>query len=170
MEQPQPPHIAAQELVAFLGAAAAGQIATKADLENAIAPIAVQLAAMQAQLAAMQAGQAQMQVQLAAIQAFLAPHNAPVIAAAASATVLSITASRMRNAHDRSDEVYSVVLRPDGTPPPNWPNGFDRSMLISGPILAIDMLLNDFGLANGPPATLTQRRNALAVYIGTTRV
>jgi len=111
------------ELVAFLGSAAAGQFLTKSYLENAVAPIVATLAQMNTQLAAMitelaamntqlAAGQAQMQGQLAAIHAIVAPHNAPVIAAAASATVLPITASRKRKAHDcRSDELHAVVTR-----------------------------------------------------------
>ena len=84
----------------FLGAAIAGQVASQADVANAVAPLATQ-----AQLAAMQAQ----------VQALLAPHNAPAIATAATATVQSIVASRLQNAHDRGDVAYVVVQRSDGT-------------------------------------------------------
>ncbi len=114
--------IAAQALVAFLGSAAAGQFLTKSYLENAVAPIVSTLAQMNTQLAAMNTQLVAMNTQLTAVQEFtavqaqmqvqLAPHNAPVIAAAASATVLSITASRKRKAHDyRRDELHAVVTR-----------------------------------------------------------
>jgi len=40
---------------------------------------------------------------------------------------------------------YAVVPRADGTPPPNWPAGFDRAAL-RGPIAIINALLVDHGL------------------------
>ena len=123
---------------------------------------------MQAQLVQMLAQtQAQMQAQM---QALLAPHNAPAIAAAAAATVQSVVASRLENAHDRSGVAYSVVQRIDGTLPPNWPNGFDRDALVRGNVNIVDALLNDYGLAHGQPISVFDRRNALAVHIGTNRV
>jgi hypothetical protein len=66
--------------------------------------------------------------------------------------------------------VYAVVLRADGTSPPNWPIGFERSALVVGAIATVDALLADYDLPHGAPATLLERRNALAVQIGTTRV
>ena len=123
---------------------------------------------MQAQ---MQAQHAAVQAQLAQMQALLLPLNVPAFVAAATATVQSIGASRMQNAHDRSGEAYAVVQRTDGTPPPHWPAGFDRAALVDGPIAAIDTLLNDFGLPHGAPAaTVRERRNALARHIGKMRV
>ena len=123
---------------------------------------------MQAQ---MQAQHAAVQAQLAQMQALLLPPNVPAIVAAATATVQSIGASRVQNAHDRSGEAYAVVQRTDGTPPPHWPAGFDRAALVDGPIAAIDTLLNDFGLPHGAPAaTVRERRNALARHIGKMRV
>jgi nucleoid-associated protein YgaU len=150
---------------AQLGAAVA-PLATQAQLAAAIAPLATQaqLAALAAQVAALPA-----QIQ-AVIAAALAPHNAPAIAAAAAAIVQSICASRMENSHDRSGVVFAVVQRADGTPPPNWPAGFDRDALISGPVAVVDTLLGDFGLPNGPPIPALERRNALALHIGTMRV
>ena len=166
------PPAAMAQLAAFIGAAIAGQVATQADVAAAVAPLTGQLAAvpaqLQAQLAAMQA---QMQAQLAQMQALLLPLNVPAFVAAATATVQSIGASRMQNAHDRSGEAYAVVQRSDGTPPPHWPAGFDRAALAEGPIAAIDTLLNDFGLPHGAPAaTVRERRNALARHIGTMRM
>ena len=56
----------------------------------------------------------------------------------------------------------------DGTPPPNWPAGFDRFALIRGPIAVIDALLNDFNLPL--PFSEHDRRDALALHIGTKRM
>jgi len=174
-EMALPPAAAANLGNAFHNAIA-GQLATQADLANAVAPLATQaqmqaqFAAVQAQLAQIQAQQGAMQAQIIAqMQALLAPHNAPAIAAAASATVQSIVASRLENAHDRRDVAYAVVQRADGTPPPTWPDGFDRDALNDGPITVIDALLEDFGLPHGPPTTTIDRRIALAVHIGTKR-
>ncbi len=60
--------------------------------------------------------------------------------------------------------------RSDGTPPPNWPAGFDRDALGQGPIAVVDLLLADYGLPHGPPAPLVSRRRSLAVHIGTKRM
>jgi hypothetical protein len=161
------------EMVAAIG----GQLVTQAQLEIAIAPLATQAqlaathAATQLQFAAMQAQLNAMQAQIAdipaQIQALLLPHNAPAIAAAAAANVQSIVAARMRNAHDRNDE-YVVVPRADGTPPPSWPDGFNRNRLGGGNIQAINRLLIDYGIPHG---NLTPRicRNLLAEHIGTAR-
>jgi hypothetical protein len=62
---------------------------------------------------------------------------------------------------------YAVVPRADGTPPPNWPAGFDRAAL-RGPIAIINALLVDHGLPQ--PASFLNRRHALALHIGTMRV
>ncbi len=173
-----PPAAVLAQMANFLGAAIAGQFASQADVANAVAPLATQaqLVDLQAQLAAMQAQHAAMQAQLAAMQAqliaqmqvLLAPYNAPAIAGAATATVQSIVASRMQNAHDRRGEAYVVVQRTDGTPPPHWPEGFDRAALIDGPVAVIDTLLLDFGLPHG--ASVRERRNALALHIGAARL
>ena len=192
------PPAALAQLGAVINAVLAGQVATTADINAAVAPLATQaqLAAavaplatqtqLQAQLAAMQAAtqvqlaamQAATQVQLAAMQAqilaqmqlLLAPVNVPAIAAVASASVAAIAAARARNAHDRSGEPYAAVPCADGTLPPSWPAGFERSALVSGPIAVIDALLNDYGMPNGAPAAVIVRRNALAQRIGTTLV
>ena len=163
----------------FIGAGLGGQFVSHADLANAVAPLATQaqLAAVQTQLAAMQAQFTAMQVQLAdnqvqliaQMQALLAQHNAPAIAAAAGATLQAMVASRTQNSHDRSDVIYAVVPRADGTPPPHWPIGFDRTALFRGPIAVVDLLLADFDLPNGVPATTRARRDALALHIGTMR-
>ena len=63
-----------------------------------------------------------------------------------------------------------MVPRSDGTPPPNWPVNFDRAALCRGPIAAIDLLLNDYDLPHGPSAAAHERRDALAMHIGTMRV
>ena len=97
------------------------------------------------------------------------PHNAPAIAAAAAATVQAIVVARAENDHHRSGVAYAVVPRADGTPPPNWPAGFDRAAL-RGSIAVVDVLLNDYGLPHGAPATLLDRRDALALHIGTARL
>ena len=173
--------------VAALNAVVGGEIATRADL----APLATQAqmqaiqAQMQAQQAQMQALQAQMQAQMQAIpvqlqemqvqiiaqmHALLAPHNAPAIAAAAAATLQSINTARMRNAHDRSDVEYAVVPLANGTPPPHWPVGFNRTALVRGNINHINNLLNDFDLAQPHHTSALNRRNELALHIGTMRV
>jgi hypothetical protein len=161
------------EMVAAIG----GQLVTQAQLAIAIAPLATQAqlnathAATQLQFAAMQAQLNAMQAQIAdipaQIQALLLPHNAPAIAAAAAANVQSIVAARMRNAHDRNDE-YVVVPRADGTPPPSWPDGFNRIRLGGGNIQAINRLLIDYGIPHGNLAPRI-RRNLLAEHIGTAR-
>jgi len=157
------PEVAVAQIVAALNAVVGGEIATKADLLNAIAPLATQ-AQMQLQLQ-------EMQVQLIAqMHALLAPHNAPAIAAAATATVQSIITARMRNAHDRSDVAYAVVPLANGTLPPHWPMGFNRTALFRGNINQINDLLNDFGLAQPLHTSALNRRNELAVHIGTMRV
>ena len=60
-----------------------------------------------------------------------------------------------------------MVPLADGTPPPNWPAGFDRAAL-RGPIAVVNALLVDYGLPQ--PASLLDRRLALALHIGTMRV
>ena len=187
-----PPDALAQ-LGAIFNAALAGQIATKADVAAAVAPLVTQaqfaaavaplvthtqlqaqlaaaVAPLATQAAATQAQLAAMQAQMAALLAHVQLLNAPAIAAAAAAAVQSIVASRMENTHDRSGGVYAVVVRSDGTPPPHWPVAFERSALVGGPIAVVDTLLNDYGLPHGPPLTALERRNALAVHIGTMRV
>jgi hypothetical protein len=81
--------------------------------------------------------------------ALLAPHNAPAVAAIASASVQAINAARAQNARDSSGEPYAVVPRSDGSLP-HWPLGFDRGAL-RGPIAAVDALLNESQTAR-PPA------------------
>ncbi len=139
---PQPP------LADAVNAAYGGQLATVADLQ----PILARLNALPGQINAF-------------IQAALGPHNAPAVAAAASAIVLANAAARARNAHDRDDEAYAVVLRADGTPPPAWPAGFDRSALAACNNATAAALLADYQLPL--PVTLRARRNALARHIGT---
>ena len=84
-----------------------------------------------------------MNAQFAALQAQLALIGIPAISGAVSANVQAVIAARAENGHDRSGVAYAVVPRADGTPPPNWPAGFDRFALIRGPIAVIDALLND---------------------------
>ena len=69
------------------------------------------------------------------------------------------------NNHYRSGVAYAVVPLADGTPPPNWPIGFDRATLRTGPIAVVTLLLTDYGLV--PPAAAFDRRNLLALHIGT---
>lgn len=133
---------------------------------------------MQGQLDAIPGQMQALKAELVAqMQAQLAQHNAPAIAAAAATTVQSITASRMENRHDRSDVTYVVVPRYDGSAPPNWPVGFDRTALVEGPIGDVDLLIGDYGLPLEPPPPYGYpgeagrvRRNVLAVHIGTFRV
>jgi hypothetical protein len=171
------PHIAALQAAGFAMQADLLPLATNVQLAAATAPLAtnVQLAAATAplatnvQLIAMQANMnaqlVAMQGQLVAMQAQLALIGIPAIAAAASASVQAIANARVVNNHYRSGVAYAVVPRADGTPPPNWPIGFDRAMLRSGPIGAVNLLLTDYGLV--PPAPALDRRNLLALHIGT---
>ena len=148
----------------------AAGFATRVDITNATAPLATQaqVDALQAQVNALQAQVHALptlaQIQ-AAIAAALVPHNAPAVAAAASASVLAIVNARAANNHSRSGVAYAAVPRADGAPPPNWPLGFDRATLRTGPIAVITALLNDYGLL--PPAAAFDRRNLLAQHIGT---
>ena len=129
-------------------------LATQAQLAAAIAPIAAQLAALQ--------------LSVDELSAQLAAHNAPAVAAAASAIALSIAGARRRNDRDSRGVAFAVVPRSDGTPPPRWPEGFDRDALVEGPVEVVDDLLEDYGLPHGAPAGgAFARRNALARHIGT---
>ena len=164
------PHIAALQAAGFAMQADLLPLVTNVQLAAATAPLAtnVQLAAMQAnmnaQLVAMQGQLVAMQGQFAAMQAQLALIGIPAIAAAASASVQAIANARVVNNHCRSGVAYAVVPLADGTPPPNWPIGFDRAMLRAGPIAAVTLLLTDYGLV--PPAVALDRRNLLALHIG----
>ena len=185
------PHIAALQAAGFAMQADLAPLATNVQLAAATAPLATnaqlvamqanmnaQLAAMQAnmnaQLAAMQANmngqldamQATMNGQFAAMQAQLPVIGIPAISGAVSAIVQAVIAARAENNHDRSGVVYAVVPRRDGMPPPNWPAGFDRFALIRGPIAVVDALLVDYGLPLA--VAVFDRRDALALYIGTT--
>jgi hypothetical protein len=147
-DAPLPAHFV--PLVAAI-TAAFGQVATQADINIAVAPLAAQIAALPT---------------LAQIQELLAPLNAPAVAAAAAATVQAIAAARLQNAHDRRGVAYVVVPRADGTPPPNWPlAGFDRTALTRGNIAIVNALLNDYGLPF--PVATRDRRDTLAHHIGT---
>ena len=128
-------------------------LVTQAQLAAAIAPIAAQLAALQ--------------LSVDELAAQLAAHNAPAVAAAASAIALSIAGARRRNDRDGRGVAFAVVPRSDGTPPPRWPEGFDRDALVEGPVKLVDDLLEDYGLPHGAPAGAFARRNALARHIGT---
>jgi hypothetical protein len=150
----------AAALAAFVAMLQAAGIASQFDIANAVAPLATQ-----AQVNALPT-LAQIQAAIAAaIAAALAPHNAPAIAAAAAASAQAIINARAANSHSRSGVAYAVVPRADGTPPPNWPAGFHRAALRSGPIAAITLLLNDYGVL--VPAAAFDCRNALALHIGT---
>ena len=163
-------------LVAAINAAFGGELATLADIDNAVAPLATQaqVNVLAAQVNALAAQVNALAVQIAAlptlaqIQALLAPHNAPAVAAAAAATVQAIVAARLQNAHDHRGVAYVMVPRTDGTPPPNWPlAGFDRDALTRGNIAIVNALLNDYGLPL--PAATRDRRDTLAHHIGTMR-
>ena len=144
-------------MAAAINAAYGGQLATVADIQNALTPLNNQLAALTITVNALPA------VINAAIQAALAPQIA-----AASATVLAIATARARNAHDRDGEDYAVVPRTDGTPPPNWPlAGMDRGALAASTNATVNALLGDYQLAAPPGSTLRVRRNMLARHIGT---
>jgi len=160
---PAAPHIAALQAAGFAMQADLLPLATNAQLAAATAPLAtnVQLAAMQANINAQFVA---MQGQFAAMQAQLALIGIPAIAAAASASVQAIANARVVNNHYRSGVAYAMVPLADGTPPPNWPIGFDRAMLRTGPIAVVISLLTDYGLV--PPATALDRRNLLALHIG----
>ncbi len=150
------------QMAAAINAAYGGQLATVADIQNALAPINAQLLALNAQMLALPA-----QIN-ASVLAALAPHNAAAIAATASATVLAIATARARNAHDRDGEDYAVVPRTDGTPPPNWPPaGMDRGALAASTAATVNALLGDYQLAAPPGTALRVRRNMLARHIGT---
>lgn len=140
---------------------------------QALAAAQAQLAAtqvqMQAQLAAMQVQMQTQQAQLIAqIQAVVLPQNAPVIVIAV-ATARAILTARTRNAHSRRGVAYTVVPRDDGTLPPTWPAGFNRDLLVEGPIGVVDAILHSYGQPNGVAGAF-ERRNALAEYIGTAGV
>ena len=163
-------------------AALAGLTATQAQHTGLLGGLAATQAQHTAALAGLTATQAQhtgllggvantlaqMQAQLAQMQAQLAPLNVAAVAGAASRVVQATAAARARNLHDRRGVPLSPVPREDGSQPPNWPAGFDRDELHDGAIGTVDLLLGDYGLANGAGAgTLIERRNMLAGVIGT---
>jgi hypothetical protein len=165
------PHIAALQAAGFAMQADLAPLATNVQLAAATAPLATnaQLVALQANMnAQLVAMQANMNGQFAAMQAQLAVIGIPAISGAVSAIVQAVIAARAENNHDRSGVVYAIVPRRDGIPPPNWPAGFDRFALVRGPIAAVDALLVDYGLPLA--AAVFDRRDALALYIGTTRM
>ena len=166
MAAPAAPHIAALQAAGFAMQADLVPLATTV---NVNAQFVAMQANINAQLVAMQANiNAQhvvMQGQFAAMQAQLALIGIPAIAAAASASVQAIANARVVNNHYRSGVAYAVVPLADGTPPPNWPIGFDRATLRTGPIAVVTLLLTDYGLV--PPAAAFDRRNLLALHIGT---
>ena len=146
---------------AAIDAALAGLAATQGQHTAALAG----LTATQAQHTGLLGGVANT---LAQMQAQLAPLNVAAVAGAASRVVQATAAARARNLHDRRGVPLSPVPREDGSQPPNWPAGFDRDELHDGAIGTVDLLLGDYGLANGAGAgTLIERRNMLAGVIGT---
>ena len=144
-------------------AALAAQMAALAPLPAQVAALAAQVAPLPAQMVALTAQVAALPT-LAQLMAALHP---PALVAALTLTVQDIAGARLRNAHDRSGEVYSMVPLNTGAPPINWPPGFDRDMLL-GAIGPIDLLLAEYGLPSGVAAGMPlARRNALARCIGT---
>jgi len=167
MAAPAAPHMQA---AGFAMQADLVPLATNAQLAAATATLATnaQLAALQANMNAQLAAlQANMNAQFAALQVQLAAIGIPAISGAVAANVRAIIAARAENNHDRSGVAYAVVPRADGTPPPNWPAGFDRAAL-RGPIAVVNALLVDYGLPLA--AAVFDRRDALALHIGTTRM
>jgi len=162
------PPAAAAALAAFIPMLQAAGLASQLDIANATAPLAAQIALLQGQVAALQQQVAALpslaQIQ-AAIAAALLPHNAPAIAAVASASVQAVVTARAANSHSRSGVAYTPVPRADGTLPPNWPAGFGRAALRTGPLAVVTLLLTDYGLP--PPAAAFDRRSLLALHIGT---
>ena len=165
MAAPPPPPAPFVQMAAAINAAFGGQLATVAD----IAPLDAKIAALTIKVNALVVLMNNLPAQInASIQAALAPHNAPVIAAAASATVLAIATARAHNAHDRDGEDYAVVPRTNGTPPPNWPPaGMDRGALAASTNATVNALLGDYQLAAPIGTALRVRRNMLARHIGT---
>lgn len=165
MAAPAAPHVAALQAAGFAMQSDLVPLATTANVNTQFAAMQGQIHLLQQQVNALPS-LAQIQVAIqAAIATALVPHNAPAIAAAASATVQAIANARMVNNHYRSGVAYTVVPCADGTPPLNWPAGFDRATLRTGPIAVITALLNDYRLI--VPAATFDRRNLLALHIGT---
>jgi hypothetical protein len=116
---------------------------------------------MQNQHIAVQNQMQNLQNQLAAIN----PGN---IAAAAAQSIHVIETARRLNQHGLRGVPYALVPLADGTPPPNWPVGFDRAALVEGGIAAVDLLLGDYGIPAGAGVGAPiVRRIALAQALGT---
>ena len=119
-------------------------------------------------LQALQAGQQALVAQVAAIaqqlQAFAAHAGVPIGAAAIVAERVAI--ARAANHHTREEDLYvTVPLSPSGLAPALWPQNFNRTVLRSLPGAAIVALLVAYQLAID--GTVLQKRNRLAVHIGT---
>jgi len=164
---PLPAQVAA---LAPLPAQVAALAAQVAPLQAQVAPLQAQVAALAAQVAPLPAQVAALTAQVAALPTLaqlMAALHPPALVAALTRTVQDIAGARLRNAHDRSGEAYSMVPLNTGAPPINWPPGFDRDMLL-GAIGPIDLLLAEYGLPSGVAAgAVLARRNALARCIGT---
>ena len=136
-----------------------------ASLAAALAPIQNQLNAMQNQ---MQNQHIAVQNQMQNLQNQLAAINPGNIAAAAAQSIHVIETARRLNQHGLRGVPYALVPLADGTPPPNWPVGFDRAALVEGGIAAVDLLLGDYGIPAGAGVGAPiVRRIALAQALGT---
>lgn len=149
--------------------------APAADALGAFAAPAAQMQAMQVQLAVVEGNVAALQglpQQVAALQVQMAALvlQLPGMAGGVGPLFDRIAAARRENAHDLDGVAYTVVPCADGAAPANWPVGFDRDQLRGAPVAVIDALLGDYGLPHGPPRPVIERRNALAVHIGTGRL
>ena len=140
-----------------------------ASLAAALAPMQNQLNAMQNQMQnQLNAMQNQMQNQHIAVQNQLAAINPGNIAAIAAQSIHVIETARRLNQHGLRGVPYALVPLADGTPPPNWPVGFDRAALVEGGIAAVDLLLGDYGIPAGAGVGAPiVRRIALAQALGT---
>jgi soluble lytic murein transglycosylase len=134
-------------------------------LAAALAPMQNQLNAMQNQ---MQNQHIAVQNQLGVLIAQFAVINPVNIAAAAARSINVIETARRLNQHGLRGVPYVLVPLGDGTPPPNWPVGFDRAALVEGGIVAVDLLLGDYGIPAGAGVGAPiVRRIALAQALGT---
>ncbi len=109
------------------------------------------------------------QLQITAIQAQLLLNHAQLAAVLAAlgggSTQQRISIAMASNKHSDDLRDYVVVPTPAGITPPNWPNGFNRVMLRTMQLAALDLLLLDYGLPQ--VGLISVRRKVLAHHIGT---
>ena len=110
-------------------------------------------------------------VAIAGLTASVNALNIPVLVGATLAAAAGVLRARSDNAHDRRNIMLVPVPHAGAAVPAFWPAaGFCRAGVFEHPIGPVDALLLGYGLPSGAAGgTPMERRNALAVHLGTMR-